>query len=336
MKNTFLLFLALLAIISCGDDEGPAISAPDVLVLNEGAFLQNNASIEAYNSETRLLDRTFLPEIGDILQDAILRTEGGEAGVIISSINNSNELLFINRADGSQQRLSINQPRYLALSPDNSNRLFLSSLDSVIYEIDIDNVAILRSEKIDVSIEDFEIVGENLYGAQRYSDKLHRISLDDLTVQESFTVLYDPASMVKDDNDHLWIVASGDVFGPGETGGIIEFNTSNNTSTTIHSFIDKTVSFSPRIAINPINDNILYTKDNLYEIVRQTADNRLLGNNTYTQIYGLGAHPITGDIYTADALAFDQRGVVRRMSAAGDSIAQFEAGIAPNGFIFLP
>ncbi len=50
-------------------------------------------------------------------------------------------------------------------------------------------------------------------------------------------------------------------------------------------------------------------------------------------MYGIGVNPANGDIYVGEA-NFSAVGRVQVYNSNGGAVANFEAGIAPNGFVF--
>jgi hypothetical protein len=57
---------------------------------------------------------------------------------------------------------------------------------------------------------------------------------------------------------------------------------------------------------------------------------------TSGNFYGLGIHPISGDVYVSDAIDFVQQGKVLRYSSAGTLSSDFTVGIIPGDFLFVP
>lgn len=51
-----------------------------------------------------------------------------------------------------------------------------------------------------------------------------------------------------------------------------------------------------------------------------------------TIYYGLTVNPDNGEIYVADAIDYQQRGIIYRYTPAGSLIDQFYAGINPGAF----
>ncbi|MDE7119376.1 MAG: YncE family protein, partial [Muribaculaceae bacterium] len=48
--------------------------------------------------------------------------------------------------------------------------------------------------------------------------------------------------------------------------------------------------------------------------------------------YGLTVNPRNGEVYVADAIDYQQQGMIYRYSTAGELIDQFYAGITPGAF----
>ena len=51
-----------------------------------------------------------------------------------------------------------------------------------------------------------------------------------------------------------------------------------------------------------------------------------------TKYYGLTVDPDNGDVYVADAIDYQQQGIVYRYTADGDAVDEFYAGVTPGAF----
>ena len=51
-----------------------------------------------------------------------------------------------------------------------------------------------------------------------------------------------------------------------------------------------------------------------------------------TIYYGLTVDPVRGDVYVADAIDYQQQGVVYRYTAKGEPVDEFHVGVAPGAF----
>ena len=51
-----------------------------------------------------------------------------------------------------------------------------------------------------------------------------------------------------------------------------------------------------------------------------------------TKYYGLTVNPVNGDVYVADAIDYQQRGIIYRYTKDGELVDQFYVGIIPGAF----
>ena len=307
-----------------------------ILIQNEGGFGNNNANISRYFDA----DNSLVPEItgilGDILQDVLVLDDAGEQGPIIASVNNSNLVNFYDDISYAElASLEINQPRFI-VQDDLGEHVYVSTLDGKIHEINVDRLEVTRSGSYGFNLDEIVLLNDRLYGVQRFSDKIHEIDLETLEIANSYTTLFDPASICTHDGE-LWLICSGDVFGSsGNLGGIQKLMPSSGVVSTIFSFSDLNIGFSPRIRSDVANDRLLFLKDALFSISDAGGTAVDFGGETYTQPYGLDINLKNGDIYVGDALDFAQFGLVRRFSSDGFLLNEFNSvGIGPNGFEFL-
>jgi hypothetical protein len=54
-----------------------------------------------------------------------------------------------------------------------------------------------------------------------------------------------------------------------------------------------------------------------------------------TIYFGLGVDPLTSEVYLADAIDYQQPGVVYRYAPSGEEVDAFRVGVIPGAFAFV-
>ncbi|MEQ8533424.1 MAG: hypothetical protein RIB86_16330, partial [Imperialibacter sp.] len=101
--------------------------------------------------------------------------------------------------------------------------------------------------------------------------------------------------------------------------------------------VDLEVNPSTRLSIDKEQGVLYYisgTSVGSYETAQKVLEKAFITIDDAVGFYGLGYSEAEDVIYIADAKGFQGRGTVYRYSADGEAISKFEAGVAPNGFVF--
>jgi hypothetical protein len=88
------------------------------------------------------------------------------------------------------------------------------------------------------------------------------------------------------------------------------------------------------LQVNAAGDRIYWLNDDVWEMDAQAE--RLpvkpFLEQRETIYYGLTVDPTTGDVYVADAIDYQQQGMIYRYSAQGELLDEFYVGIIPGAF----
>ena len=156
---------------------------------------------------------------------------------------------------------------------------------------------------------------------------------------------WQPKSMLMDCHDKLWVITDGG-YGTEESSfgdNVPHLYRIDAATRRIESDEPlETDEASVEIAINPSRDTLYIINNDIYRMAISEshvpvrpfieAPRDLKGRRH--KLYGLSVNPHNGDIYMADAVDYQQSGVVYRYSSEGQLIDQFRVGINPNGFAF--
>ena len=182
--------------------------------------------------------------------------------------------------------------------------------------------------------EELLLHNDTVYVCDVSNDNLLIINPNNNTLIDSVKLGVQPNSIVKDQNNKLWIMCDG---GFNESNPkLIKFNP--QTRTIESTFIFPSVSESPgNLKINATADHLYFINSNVYrmsinDISLPSSPLITSNSNVY---YGLGIDPINEDVYVSDAIDYVQNGLVFRYSKSGNLIHQFNTGIIPGELLFI-
>lgn len=344
LRITFSIFALLFTLASCTKNdpdpqEGPfpIQTGEGVFILNEGGFNAGNASVDYYRfTDDRLFSNLYQAQnglpLGDVLQS--MAFWGGQAFLVV---NNSQKIVGVDPEDLSQT-VTISpfvSPRYLLPLP--SGKAYLTDLFSnYIYTVDLRSGQKL-GDSVQVSgwTEEMLRVGGEVFAVNRFTNDI--LVIDTLSNQLTGTVAvgFDPTSIVQDKNGKLWTLCSGSE-AASEKGGLWRIDPATKTVEAVFEFPDYNLGIAPKVRIDGSGEVVYFLKNGIYKMAVNDLSLPLspLVEDGGRSLYSLDIHPITGEVFTSDAVDFSQQGTVYRYSPGGAEIQSFKAGVNPNGFVF--
>ena len=322
--------------ISCEDNLVQNTANTDVLIINEGNFGWGNSSLTLYNKANNQLTQNVYWQqnnntaLGDVAQSM---TQFNGLGYII--VNNSSKIEVV-RMDNFSSVATIsgfNSPRYFL--PINNNKAYVTDLYSnSIQIVNLINNSISGNIAVNGWTEELLQYNDSVYVCDMTNDQLLIINpLNDALIG-SVSVGESPNSLVIDKNNKIWILCSGGISSTNPK--LIRFNPANRTIE--QTYVFPNISQSPNnLKINAASDVLYFLNDGVFQygISDTTLPSTAIIPSNGNIFYGLGIDPTNNDIYVADAIDYVQNGVVFRYSSSGNLIHQFNAGIIPNGFLFI-
>lgn len=325
-----------------------------VFVVNEGNFGTPNGSISFFSDSTgkqvqnRIFNTVNKRLLGDVVQNMVLIHD--RAFLVV---NNSNKMevtdAYTFKSVGAVEGLIA--PRYFAALSENKGYITeWLRYDPVTYAysngrvsvIDLDTYTVIKTIEVGVQPEKLLITGGKLYVTNQGGNTVTVINTTTDVVAQNIEVSDGPNSLVLDKNNALWVLAGGKKVYAADwsidetrstAASLTKINTATNTVTTTLTFPSKTASAS-KLLINGSNDKLFYIyASKVYQHdINATALNttELIGRS----FYGLGVHPVSGNIYGGDSNGFTADGTVHIYNPAGAKISEFRVGIGPNGFVF--
>ncbi|WP_339789860.1 DUF5074 domain-containing protein [uncultured Imperialibacter sp.] len=343
MKKLALWSLvAAVFLTSCGgDDEGePNNGVGSVYVVNEGNFNQTNGSITSYDPESGEVSAFVFQTansrpLGDVVQSLFI--DADEVGYVV--VNNSKKVEVVNADFVSTATIEDNlaNPRYLIR---NNDQLFVSNWGTFDenYALDQSYVLILDATTFDKEgavntddgTENLAYADGYVYASNSFGNTVSVIKTSTGKLETTLEVGYSPGEMVVDEAGAVWLICGGSY--QGNDGAIYKLGTSAATKE-----VDLEVNPSARLSIDKEHGVLYYiagTSVGSYETAQKALEKAFITIDEAVGFYGLGYSEAEDVIYIADAKGFQGKGTVYRYSADGEALSTFEAGVAPNGFVF--
>ncbi len=341
MKPVTRLYLAfLLLFFGCKKSEDPIPQVffnMDVIILNEGNFGQGNATIDLYNSrDKRQQSDVFRSNnqgrpIGDVIHSMYV---GQDTGFVVVNNSQKVELIDLNDFKSLGTINGLNSPRYFL--PISSTKAYVSDLYAKsIHVIDLQRKVVNKTIQANGWTEQMVKIEDTVYIADMSNNELIRINSKLDTILSRSALIRQPNSVVVDKNNTIWVLCSG---GFDEVlPRLYQISTSGNV---IQFFEFQSVSMSPgNLIIDGEGEKLYYLNGGVYShsiTATQLANDPVIPQDGRL-LYSLAIHPSSEELYVADAIDYQQNGVIYRYLKSGELVHQFRSGgVIPGSFQFLP
>jgi sugar lactone lactonase YvrE len=355
-KIVYVIFSILIFITACDKEPVKTVyfdfeNKEGVFITCEGNFMNGNSSLSFYDkNEKRVYNNIFAARnnvpLGDVAHSMTIK--GDKAYIVI---NNSGKIYIVDKNTCEYQSTisGLSSPRYIKfISPQKAYISDLYAKAISIYNPETGNI----SSTIDVNNgnEDFyqhsteqmiTLENELFVNCWSYDNKILVINTDTDKLVDSITVPIQPNSMVLDKNNKLWVLTDGGFEGSAygyEKPCLLRINPMNR-------LIEKKIMF--QIEDHPSSLCLNATKDTMYYINRHVfrcpIDNGIPDDNAFIEstfdgvyggFYSLSVDPESSEIYVADALDYQQHGIIYRYSPDGKEKDHFKVGVIPGSFCF--
>jgi len=343
-----ILLIALLA-FSCKkkkvtEPEAPQVLQHGMLVLNEGLFQQNNATLGWFNFSDNSYTGNFFEQktnrsLGDTGND--MKRYGGKIYIIVN-VSSTIEILDALTGNSISQISMIangtpKQPRYIAF---NGSKAYITCYDGYVDVLDTASLSITNRIQVGANPEGLAVSNGKLFvansGGLNFPNVDSTVSVIDLgNYQEitRITVGKNPGGVQTDVNGDVYVISRGDYAGiPSRMHRI-----NANTNTVAQSF-----SFDAS-SISRFNTNFLISYHDF-----SSGDNKiaLFDPNTETMIYseyiptsgiqtlyGVSYSDITNRIYCLDAKNYTVTGQVHVFSPNGIFETSYNVGLNPTNIL---
>lgn len=331
-----LLFLPLLALASCfKEPEAPTntdLPGEQVLVLNEGNFQWENASVSKYHLEEKKLlseDVFFSANqrpMGDVLQSA-----GIDGDNIWLVVNNSGRIEVVDKTSWKVVKTITNlvSPRYLCR---------ISNEEWLLSDLYSDSLTILGVQNGEVrgriylkgGTEEMVLANDKVWVGNQNAHKVYEVDPVNRKLTDSLPIGFGVFAIQKDSKGRLWMASKG--------------NKDLGIPSAIHCLdpVSKTFVFSQQLSMDPVqdlfvdeNDNVFYIHGGLFRMQPGSPALPITpffsGDNR--NLYAVEVHKER--VFVSDAVDFVQNGLVYILDANGNTTHEFRAGRIPNGFLYV-
>lgn len=326
-----------------GNQEQFSLPGHGLFITNEGNFQYGNASLSFYDPleksvENELFYRANAMKLGDVAQSMTIRD-----GIGWIVVNNSHVIFAIDIETGKEigRITNLTSPRYIHfLSNEKAyvtqiwdNRIFIVNPST--FEI-TGYIPVPRMTMEQGSTEQMVQYGKYVFvNCWSYQNRILKIDTETDSVVDELVVGIQPTSLVLDKYNKIWSVTDG-----GYEGSPYGYEAPSLYRIDAETFaIEKEFRFNfgdapSEVQLNGTKDKIYWINDDIWEM-DVTAD--ILPDNPFldsrgTIYYGLTIDPASGDVYVADAIDYQQQGMILRYSSEGVELDKFYVGIIPGAF----
>lgn len=320
-----------------------AATGSGLFITNEGNFQYGNATLSYYDPaakkvENEVFFRANGFKLGDVAQSMTIRN-----GVGWVVVNNSHVIFAIDVDTFKEvgRITNLTSPRYIHFVSDEKayvtqmwdNRIFVVNPKSfeITGYIECPNMAMGSG-----STEQMVQYGRYIYvNCWSYQNRILKIDTQTDEVVDQLTIGIQPTSLVIDRNNQMWCITDG-----GYEGSPYGYEAPALYCIDAGTFsVDRVFKFQKgdapsEVQINGTGDTLYWINDDIWsmEIDASRLPVKPFIDSKNTKYYGLTINPMSGDIYIADAIDYQQQGVIYRYSAEGERLDKFYVGVTPGAF----
>jgi hypothetical protein len=322
--------------------ESPSVLENGILVLNEGLFQQNNASLSFVSFSNGVVDNLFFENktgrpLGDTGND--IQMYDGKI-FIVMNVSSTIEILDAETGNSIKQIEMVQsgvpkQPRFITFQ---GNKAYISCYDGFVDVLDISSLTISKRIPVGPNPEQLAIANNKLYvsnsGGLNFPNVDSTVSVVDLVNEieiSKITVGMNPGSVMSDEDGDIYVISRGDYGSvPSRMHRI-----SSISDTKIETF-----GFDA-IQLCKMNKDMLisYPSGSTTKLIRfDTQTENIVssdfGNLTMiTTFYGMKYSQVKNKIYCFDANGYVNTGYIIELDSNGSFIKKFNIGLIPNQII---
>ena len=316
-----------------------------LFIINEGNFQYGNATLSYYDPETDQVENEVFfrangMKLGDVAQSMTIYDDKGWIVV-----NNSHVIFAIdaNTCQETGRIENLTSPRYIHFINDEKayvsqiwdNRIFV--VNPKRYEI-IGHITVPDMAMGTASTEQMVQYGKYVYcNCWSYQNSIIKIDTETDEVVGRLTVGIQPTSLALDKYGKLWTLTDGGYEGsPYGYEAPALYRIDAETFTIERRYDFRLGAMPSELQLNGDGDTLYWINDDIWRMKVTATELPVIPFVKYrdTKYYGLTVDPLSGEVYVADAIDYQQQGMIYRYSNRGDLISEFYVGITPGAFCF--
>ena len=344
-----ILFYATMSLTGCMEwDYGEAMvdfnaTGSGLFITNEGNFQYGNATLSYYDPATNQVQNEVFfrangMRLGDVAQSMSIYDNKGWIVV-----NNSHVIFAIdlNTFKEVGRIEDLTSPRYIH---------FLSDEKAYVTQLWDNRIFIVNPKKYEItgyiqvpdmtmesgSTEQMVQYGKYVYcNCWSYQNRIIKIDTETDKVVDQLTVGIQPTSLVLDKNDKMWTITDGGYEGsPYGYEAPSLYCIDGSTFKVEKQFKFKKGDAPSEVQLNGERDKLYWINNDIWcmDVTANRVPVRPFLEYRDTKYYGLTVNPVNGEVYVADAIDYQQQGMIYRYSPEGKLIDEFYVGIIPGAF----
>jgi YVTN family beta-propeller protein len=318
----------------------PTASSRVALVLNEGLFQRNNASLTRYEIDSsRAFTDFFEQQVGRRLGDTgnDLAQYGGKIYIVVN-ISSTIEVLdastfvslgTISLFNGTQPR----QPRHIAF---HGRYAFASCYDGTIAVVDTASLAVARNIQVGAYPEGVAVQNAKLYVANsgglnfpNYDSTISIIDLNTLTEIKRLTLRINPTAVAADPYGNVYVISNGNY--STVPLRLLKIDSQTDAIKKIYDFDASRIAIHDSLAFIASNGGI-----KLLNIKNDSVLNEnLIAPSNFQILYGISIDGARQELYCADAKTYVVNGEMKVFDFNGQFKRGFQTGLIPSKTIFV-
>ncbi|MBI1838025.1 MAG: YncE family protein [Flavobacteriia bacterium] len=346
------LFIIVFLAVSCKKHK---VETPDstaisglkngMLVLCEGLFQQNNATLSWIDLSNNTIDNDFFTtknsrNLGDTGNDI---AQYGSKIYIVVNVSSTLEVLDKNTGKSIKQISMLNgntskQPRYITFNGSNA---FVTCYDGYVDVLDTASLTITQRIKVGDNPEQMAISNNKLYVANsgglnspNVDSTVSVIGLSNLQELYKITVGKNPGSVKVDNQGDIYVITRGNY--STIPSRMVRINTQTDQVAQNFSFDASGIEkMGNKFLINFYNYSNSTSNIALFNTENEAIEiNNFISTSNITTLYGVVYRSSNNKIYCLDAMSFTNTGYVRVFSGSGIYETSYHVGLNPNNILF--
>lgn len=313
-----------------------------VYIVNEGNFNFGNAEVSSYNPTTREVKNSLFKSangfsLGDVAQSMVIKDS---VGLVV--VNNSQKIEVVSLPSFKKiQTIVISgaSPRYLL--PINDSIAYVTELyANKIHVINFIAGTIVTTismpqytEQLIKVGEEVFVQGKKIYAMPNAKGAVFKINTATNTLVDTEYFFGDLNGLVKDNQNRVW-VSVGEDSATASLSSLYCFETD-------FSLVKKLSVASMgqsmlHLQTNLLGNELYFVNGDVYKMNVSAAvlPTQSLISKENKNIYALGVHPMSEDVYVSDALDYVQSSRIYRYDKTGTLVHSFTAGYISGQFVF--